>query len=212
MILKLIAWLLAFLLSLDRHILKLLSYIERVKLIMFYNRVLAFFRRIFWSYERQAKQAGVTMGEYNFIASRFWSTEPYLIRIGSHCQITNGVKFYTHGGAGAVRKKYPDFDTFGRIVIGDYVYIGNNAMLMPGVTVGDNVLIAAGSIVTKSIPSNVVVAGNPAKFICSIEEYTERNLKYNTSTKGMSQKEKKHILLNMNEEKFITKDYIKNVR
>ena len=77
-----------------------------------------------------------------------------------------------------MRRWYPKFDTFGKVGIGDYVYIGNDAKIMPGVIIGDNVLIAAGSIVTKSIPSNVVVAGNPARYICSIEDYIELNNKY----------------------------------
>ena len=164
------------------------------------------YHRRFWSLEKQAIKAGVEMGKDNFIASRFWSSEPYLIRIGSHCQITAGAKLYTHGGAGAVRRWYPKFDTFGKVIIGDYVYIGNDAKIMPGVTVGDNVLIAAGSIVTKSIPSNVVVAGNPARFICSIEDYIERNKKYNTDSKGLSAEEKKRLLLSLEESKFIMKE------
>ena len=61
---------------------------------------------------------------------------------------------------------------------------------MPGVTVGDNVLIAAGSIVTKSIPSNVVVAGNPARFICSIEDYIERNKKTTQTLRDYLQKKR----------------------
>lgn len=166
------------------------------------------FRRIFWSMEKQALHAGVKMGKNNFIASRFWSSEPYLITVGSHCQITAGVNIYTHGGAGAVRRWYPKFDTFGKVIIGDYVYIGNDAKIMPGVTVGDNVLIAAGSIVTKSIPSNVVVAGSPAKYICSIEDYIERNKKYNTDSKGMSIQEKKNMLLSMDERKFVRKEFL----
>lgn len=80
------------------------------------------------------------------------------------------------GGGGAVRSKYPNFDSFGKVVIGDWVYIGTDALIMAGVTIGDNVLVAAGSIVTKSIPSGVVVAGNPAKVICTIEEYYERTM------------------------------------
>lgn len=86
------------------------------------------------------------------------------------------------------------------------MYIGNDANIMSGVTVGDNVLIAAGSIVTKSIPSNVVVAGNPARFICSIEDYIERNKKYNTDSKGLSAEEKKRLLLSLEESKFIMKE------
>lgn len=164
---------------------------------------------MFWSLEKQALHVGVEIGEDNYIASKFWSSEPYLIKIGSHCQITAGVKLYTHGGAGAVRRWLPKFDTFGRVSIGDYVYIGNDAKIMPGVSIGDNVLIAAGSIVTKSIPSNIVVAGNPAKYVCTVEEYIDRNKIFNTNTKGMSMENKKKYLLSMEESKFITKDKLR---
>lgn len=98
---------------------------------------------------------------------------------------------FTHGGGGAIRYKWPKFDVFGRINIGNYVYIGSNSLIMPGVSIGNNVLIAAGSVVTKSVPDDMVVAGNPAKIICTIEEFTERNLQYNINSKGMSAKDKK---------------------
>lgn len=184
-----------------------IRFLKKIKILL--GGVILIYRRLFWSLEKQAIHAGIEMGSENFIASRFWSSEPYLIRIGSHCQITAGVKFYTHGGAGAARRWYPKFDTFGKVVIGDYVYIGNDAKIMPGVTVGDNVLIAAGSIVTKSIPANVVAAGNPAKYICTIEEYIERNKRYNTDSKGLSVEEKKRLLLSLEESKFIRKGYLK---
>lgn len=51
------------------------------------------------------------------------------------------------------------------IVIEDDVWIGANAVILPGVTIQSGVIVAAGSIVTKSIPNNTIVAGNPAKFI-----------------------------------------------
>ena len=163
------------------------------------------FKRLFWSLERQAKDAGVKMGKENFIASRFWSSEPYLISIGSHCDITAGVKLFTHGGSRVLRYKYPKFDCFGKVTIGDYVYLGNNVFVMPGVEIGNHVLVAAGSVVTKSIPSDCVVAGNPAKYICSIQEYEEKNIKYNTNSKGMDAVSKKELLLSLGEEKFIKK-------
>ena len=174
----------------------------------FYSIFSRKYKRLFWSYERQAIDAGVILGEGNFIDSSFWSSEPYLIKVGNHCQITEGVKIYTHGGAGAARKWYPEFDTFGKVVLGDYVYLGSGTKIMPGVTIGDNVLVAAGSIVTKSVPSNVVVAGNPARFICSIDEYIKNNMKYNVNTKGLTSKEKKEVLLKMEESKFIIKPQI----
>lgn len=158
--------------------------------------------------EKQAKKAGVKMGSCNFIASKFWSTEPYLIEIGSHCQITAGVKIFTHGGGQVVRFKYPKFDAFGKVKIGDYVYIGNNALIMPGVTLEDHVLVAAGSVVTKSVHSGSVVGGNPAQYICSLEEYVTKNLDYNTESKGLSYEEKKKLLEHLPDDKFIKKSFL----
>lgn len=175
---------------------------------MFLKKIKSIYRKNFWPLERQARYAGVKMGAHNFISSRFWSSEPYLITVGNHCQITAGVKFFTHGGGGAVRLFIPKFDAFGKITIGDYVYIGSNSLIMPGVSIGDNVLIAAGSIVTKSIPSNVVVGGNPARIVCTIEEYIERNLPYNLNSKGLNFEEKRQMLLYLPEEKFIKKSFM----
>ena len=76
---------------------------------------------------------------------------------------------------------------------------------MSGVSIGDNVLIAAGSVVTKSIPSNVVVGGNPAKILCSLETFIERNMKYNTNSKGLSSEKKRELLQSLPEEMFIRK-------
>ncbi|MBR1658764.1 MAG: sugar O-acetyltransferase [Oscillospiraceae bacterium] len=51
------------------------------------------------------------------------------------------------------------------ITIGNDVWIGGNATILPGVTIGDNVIVAAGAVVTKDVPSNSVVAGVPARFL-----------------------------------------------
>ncbi|AWV98049.1 acyltransferase [Arcticibacterium luteifluviistationis] len=158
--------------------------------------------------EKQAKLAGVKIGVNNFIASKFWGSEPYLIEIGNNCSITDGVKLFTHGGARAVRKQHPKFDCFGKVAIGNYVYIGTNSLIMPGVSIGDNVLVAAGSVVSKSIPSGYVVGGNPAKIICKLEKYIENNLQYNQNSKGLSGADKKALLLSAPNEKFITKNYM----
>lgn len=173
------------------------------------NKISMLYRETFWSFEKQAIMAGVKMGKDNYIASHFWDTEPYLISIGNNCAITSGVLLFTHGGARVARFKYPKFDVFGKVIIGNSVYIGKNSLIMPGVKIGDNVLVASGSVVTKSIPSNVVIAGNPAKVVCTIEQYIEKNKKYNTNSKGMSIKEKKELLLSLPENMFIKKNYIK---
>ena len=108
-----------------------------------------------------------------------------------------------------MRLKYPQFDSFGKVKIGNHVYIGAFSQIMPGVTIDDNVLVAAGSVVTKSIPSGYVVGGNPAKIICTLDSFIEKNAKYNTNSKGMNRKEKKALLLSLTDEIFIKKPYSK---
>ena len=156
-----------------------------------------------------ARELGVIIGEDNFLPDKgCWSSEPYLITVGSHCQITSGVKIFTHGGGHVVRDKVPTFDTFGRVTIGDWVYIGNNSLIMPGVTIGNNVLVAAGSVVTKSVPSGYVVGGNPARIICTIEDYYKKNSTFDIGTKGMSNDKKKALLLSLGDNKLIKKRYM----
>lgn len=107
-----------------------------------------------------------------------WGSEPFLIEIGDNVTITRGVSFVNHdGGVALFRKEYPGLNVYGKIKIGNNVFIGINSIILPGVTVGDNVVIGAGTLVNKGIPSNVVVAGVPARVIRSIEEYKEKSLK-----------------------------------
>lgn len=134
-------------------------------------------------------------------------TEPYLVRLGDHVRITSGVKFITHDGGlhvarnyrgGAIKQICPDIemaDKFGTIVVGSNVHIGVDAIIMPGVTIGNNVIIGAGSIVTKDIPDNSVAVGIPAKPIETIEEYVKKNKETFVYTKNLSYEEKKRILM-----------------
>lgn len=172
---------------------------------MLVRKIIHLYQRHFLSLEQQARKAGVIMGKGNQFLSNFWSSEPYLIEIGDNCQITAGVKIFTHGGAKVARVIDPNFDCFGKVKIGSNVYIGTNSLIMPGVTVGDNVLIAAGSVVTHSIPDNVVIGGNPAHIICSFDDYYQKNQKYNVGTKGLNPSEKRKVLSNLGDDKFIRK-------
>lgn len=165
--------------------------------------------KIFMTPKMYAKHIGVKIGRNCLIATKNWSSEPYLIEIGDNVQVTHNVSIHTHGGSHVARKMIPDFDMFGKVIIKNGAYIGAYAQIMPGVTIGEGSLIAAGSIVTKSVPAGVVVAGNPARFICTVEEYIERNKKYNVGTKSLSYDAKKKVLLAMDENKFINKGYIK---
>lgn len=147
-----------------------------------------------------ARKLGVTVGKNCRILSnpeRCFSTEPYLITLGDHVEITGNVQFITHdGGVWTLRDKkgLEKIDVFGRIKVGNNVFIGLGSIILPGVTIGDNVIIGAGSVVTKDIPSNSVVAGVPARFIKSFEEYENSTKLKADFTKGLNAKEKEaHI-------------------
>lgn len=170
---------------------------------MLRNLVLKFFR--FLPAKVYARLCGVKYGKNCFFSTKNWSSEPYLIEIGHNVQITNGVSIHTHGGGHVARKVYPNYDLFGKVVIKDWAYIGAFSQIMPGVTIGEGSLVAAGSIVTKSVPDGVVVAGNPARIICLVDDYVKNNLPFNVETKGMSYRNKKKMLLSLDESRFIIK-------
>lgn len=171
------------------------------KLRAIFNR----FRYYFYTPEKYARHIGVTIGKHCLIDTRNWSAEPYLVTIGNHVQLTRCVSIHTHGGGNSIRREHPNFDVFGKVVIEDWAYIGAYSQIMPGVTIGEGALVAAGSVVTKSVPPHTVVGGNPARYICTTEEYYEKNKKYDVSTKGMKKAEKKLKLLNLPDDYFLKK-------
>jgi len=124
------------------------------------------------------KYYGVKIGNnVRFTGKPVWGTESFLIEVGDDVTITQDVTFITHdGGVGIFRREIQGINVFGKIIIGNNVFIGARTIFMPGIRVGNNVVIAAGSIVTKDIPDNCVVAGVPAKVIKSIDEYKKNVL------------------------------------
>jgi acetyltransferase-like isoleucine patch superfamily enzyme len=146
-----------------------------------------------------ARKAGVKVGEGCRLYSSNFGSEPFLIEIGEHVTITAGVQFITHdGGVWVLRgldSQFQKCDLFGKIVIGNNVFIGINSIIMPGVTIGDNCIIASGSVVTRSFESNSVIAGLPAKSIKSIEEYQSDVIPFLLDTKGLSPIKKKQFIM-----------------
>lgn len=91
------------------------------------------------------------------------------VRIGKNCMLAPQVAIYT-----ATHPINPDERNSGLeygkpVTIGDNCWIGGHATINPGVTLGNNVVVGAGAVVTKSFGDNVIIAGNPAKIIKTIE-------------------------------------------
>lgn len=142
-----------------------------------------------------ARMIGVKIGVGCRLIDVTFDTEPYLIEIGDHVSISN-TRFVTHdGGVWVFRNLEPGIDLFGRIKIGNNVFIGTGTIILPGVTVGDNVVIGAGSVVTKDIPSDCVAVGVPARPLKSLKEYQDKCMPKVDYTKQMSAIEKRKYLV-----------------
>jgi len=98
---------------------------------------------------------------------------PYLIRIGNNCAIAEQVRIWAHDAA--TFKFTGGYTRLGKVEIKDNCFIGDRATILPGVTIGPNVLVVAGSVVNKNIPPNSCVAGVPARVYARFDEYIERN-------------------------------------
>lgn len=144
-----------------------------------------------------SQQYGVKFGSrVRITGSVHFGSEPYLISIGDDVTLTQDVTFHTHdGGVGIFRRDYPGINVYGRISVGNNVFVGSNVIVMPGVSIGNNVVIGAGSVVTRDVPDNVVVAGAPAKQIRTIDEYKQHSLSRAVFIKGTTPEERKREIL-----------------
>ncbi|GGA78626.1 sugar O-acetyltransferase [Ornithinibacillus halotolerans] len=87
------------------------------------------------------------------------------VRFGDNCMLGPGVQLYTATHPLNPIERNSGTEYAKPITIGHNVWIGGNAIINPGITVGDNVVIASGAVLTKDVPDNVVVGGNPARVI-----------------------------------------------
>lgn len=145
-----------------------------------------------------ARRLGVRIGERCRMlgtSPRTFGSEPYLISIGDHVTVTGGVRFVTHdGGVWVFREERPSLDIVAPIAIGNNVFIGLNVIIMPGVTLGDNTVVAAGSVVTRSFEGGAVIAGVPARRVRALDEYRQSAFERGVDTKGMDEDEKRRVL------------------
>ena len=95
----------------------------------------------------------------------------WLIEIGDNVTLAPRVHILCHD---ASTKTFLNYTKIGRVTIGNNVFIGAESVVLPGVTIGNNVVVGANSTVTHDVPDNTVVAGSPARVICTLEEYLEK--------------------------------------
>jgi hypothetical protein len=96
---------------------------------------------------------------------------PQMVEIGNNFISAPGSIILAHDASLFITKNRYRIE---KTRIGNNVFLGANAVILPGVVIGGNAIIGAGAIVTKDVPDNTVVAGNPAQIISTVEEYYKK--------------------------------------
>lgn len=141
------------------------------------------------------RQKGVTVGEGTYFfdprSTRVDCQRPHMLSIGSNVKVTSGVIVLCHDYSRSVL-----VGAFGENVgeaavtsIGDNVFIGMNAIVLMGSHIGNDCIIGAGSVVSGSIPPRSVAAGNPARVICSIDDFYRKRKEREVASAEMFAKE-----------------------
>ena len=100
-------------------------------------------------------------------------TRPWLLNIGSYTKITHHVIILTHDySLSVLRRKYGEWIGEGKeTTIGENCFIGMGSIILMGAKIGNNCIVGAGSVVRGEFPDDSVIVGNPAKVVCSLDEY-----------------------------------------
>jgi maltose O-acetyltransferase len=112
----------------------------------------------------------IHIGDHVYLNSQCTILDCNEVRIGHHVMIGPTVQMYTAAHVLQAEARNQGWEVAKPIVIEDNVWLGGGAILLPGVTIGQNAVVGAGSVVTRDVPENAVVAGNPARVIREIEQ------------------------------------------
>jgi maltose O-acetyltransferase len=124
-------------------------------------------------YLQSLRTKGLSMGTNVRFAGEVFLDPSHcaLICIGNNITFAPKVRIIAHD---ASTKQFLGFTRIGRVTICDDCFIGDSVVVLPGVTIGPRAVIGAGSVVSKDIPENSIALGNPARVICSLDDYLRR--------------------------------------
>lgn len=127
------------------------------------------------AYNKICINNGLKLGKNVVIRNHVsFGSEPFLVEIGDETRIGEGATFVTHSGFTVNLRKlegYEEVRNFGHIKVGRNCAIGNGSVILQNVEIGDNCVLGANSVLSDSMPSHTVYSGNPAKYVCEIEDY-----------------------------------------
>ncbi len=144
-------------------------------------RLFCFFKRK--RIKKVISKGGGEIGVHTVISAPYKcfidTSRPWLLSIGDYCVISQGSIILTHDySLSTLRRVYGEWIGEGKeTVLGDNCFIGMNSILLMGTRLGNNVIVGAGSVVHGIFGDNVVIAGNPARVICSLDEHYEKRKK-----------------------------------
>jgi len=135
-----------------------------------------------WAGFLKARNVLFAMGDHCSVQANVNITDPKYVRLGNNVRLSGCTLFGHDGSINMLNRAYGlKLDSVGKIDIRDNVFIGHQAIIMPGTTIGPNAVVAAAAVVTRDVPVNTVVGGIPAKKLCTVDELVER-LKKNTDS------------------------------
>lgn len=138
------------------------------------------------------------IGNNCYYTSNILPAEPFLVCLHNNIVISAGVRIITHDVSHIVFNKEENtskyYCQFGKVEIHDNVYIGANAIINYGVTIGENCVIGAGAVVTKDVPPGSVVAGVPARIINTYEALKHKKEEYSKKFIGEKDRTVRNLL------------------